>query len=77
MKSFLESLSLLAETYVTFTIALPLVLVIMLSVMSFAGGGALIGGIDPQSLMLLVTFILTPATVAVLLLIVDSMTPPR
>ena len=77
MKSFLESLSLLAEAYVTFTIALPLVLVIMLSVMSFAGGGAFIGGVDPQSLMLLVTFILTPAAVAVLLLIVDSMTPPR
>ena len=77
MKNFLESLSLLAEVYVSFTIALPLVLVIMLSVASFAGGGSLIAGLDPQSLLLLVTFILTPAGVAVLLLLVDSMTPPR
>jgi flagellar protein FlaJ len=77
MKNFLESLSLLAEAYVSFTIALPLVLVIMLSVMSFAGGGSFLAGMDPQSLLLLVTFILTPAGVAVLLLLVDSMTPPR
>jgi hypothetical protein len=50
----------------------------MLSIMSFLGGGAsMIGNIDPQVLLLLMTFIITPAGVAVMLLIVDSMTPPR
>jgi flagellar protein FlaJ len=77
MKGFLESLALIAEAYVSFMIALPLVLVIMLSVMSFIGGGAFIGGIDPQVLLIVVTFVLTPAGVAILLLLVDSMTPPR
>ena len=39
MKSFLDSLAGMAEVYVSFMIALPLVLVVMLSVMSFLGGG--------------------------------------
>jgi len=77
MKGFLESLALIAEAYVSFMIALPLVLVIMLSVMSFIGGGAFIAGIDPQVLLIVVTFLITPAGVAILLLLVDSMTPPR
>ena len=77
MKGFLESLALIAEAYVSFMIALPLVLVIMLSVLSFIGGGAFIGGIDPQVLLIVVTFVLTPAGVAIMLLLVDSMTPPR
>jgi flagellar protein FlaJ len=76
-KSFLESLALIAEAYVSFMIALPLVLIIMLSVMSFIGGGAFLAGIDPHALLIVVTFLLTPAGVAIMLLLVDSMTPPR
>ena len=78
MKSFLDSLAGMAEVYVSFMIALPLVLVVMLSVMSFLGGGAsMFGGLDPQSVLLLMTFIVTPAGVGIMLLMVDSMTPPR
>lgn len=78
MKSFVDSLAGMAELYVSFMIALPLVLVVMLSVMSFLGGGmSLFGGLDPQTIMLLMTFIITPAGVMILLLLVDSMTPPR
>jgi flagellar protein FlaJ len=77
MKGFLESLGLIAESYVSIMIALPLVLVIMLSVMSFIGGGSFLAGIDPQVLLILITFVLTPAGVGILLLLVDSMTPPR
>jgi flagellar protein FlaJ len=78
MKSFLDSLAGMAEVYVSFMIALPLVLVVMLSVMSFLGGGlAVFGGLDPQTVMLLMTFVVTPAGVMILLLMVDSMTPPR
>jgi len=78
MKSFLDSLAGMAELYVSFMIALPLVLVVMLSVMSFLGGGvSLFGGLDSQSVLLLLTFIVTPAGVGILLLMVDSMTPPR
>ena len=78
MKSYLESLAGMAEVYVSFMIALPLALVVMLSIMSFLGGGALmLGNIDPQVLLTLLVFVITPAGVGVLLLIIDSMTPPR
>ena len=78
MKTFLESLGGMAEVYVSFMIALPLALVVMLSIMSFLGGGAaMLGNIDPQVLLTLLTFIITPAGVGVILLMVDSMTPPR
>jgi archaeal flagellar protein FlaJ len=78
MKSFLDSLAGMAEMYVSFMIALPLVLFVMLSVMSFLGGGlGVIGGLDAQSIMLLMTFIVTPAGVMIMLLLVDSLTPPR
>jgi archaeal flagellar protein FlaJ len=78
MKSFLESLGGMAEVYVSFMIALPLALVVMLSIMSFLGGGAeMMGGIDPQVALTLLTFLITPAGVGIMLLLVDSMTPPR
>jgi archaeal flagellar protein FlaJ len=78
MKSFLDSLAGMAEVYVSFMIALPLVLVVMLSVMSFLGGGvSMFGGLDPQAVLMLMTFIVTPAGVGIMLLMVDSMTPPR
>ena len=79
MKSYLESLGGMAEVYVSIMIALPLALVVMLSIMSFLGGGgiSMFGNIDPQVLLLLVAFVITPAGVCFLLLMVDSMTPPR
>jgi flagellar protein FlaJ len=78
MKSFLDSLAGMAEVYVSMMIALPLVLVVMLSVMSFLGGaGSMLGGLDPQTVLLLVTFLVTPAGVGIMLLMVDSLTPPR
>ncbi len=78
MKSFLESLGGMAEVYVSFMIALPLALVVMLTIMSFLGGGAaMLGGIDPNIVLMLLTFIVTPAGVGIMLLLVDSMTPPR
>ena len=78
MKSFIDSLAGMAEVYVSFMIALPLVLVVMLSVMSFLGGGvSLFAGLDSEAIFLLMTFIVTPAGVGIMLLLVDSMTPPR
>jgi len=77
MKGFLENLATIAEAYISLLIALPLALIVMLSVMSFVGGGAFIGGVDPQVLLTILTFVITPAGVGILLLIVDSVTPPR
>ncbi len=78
MKSYLEGLAGMAEVYVSFMIALPLALVVMLSIMSFLGGGAsLLGNINPQTILLLLVYVITPVGCTVLLLMVDSMTPPR
>jgi len=77
MRGFLGNLATLAEAYISFMIALPLALIVMLSVMSFIGGGAMMGGLDPATLLSLVTFVITPAGVGILLLMVDSVTPPR
>jgi flagellar protein FlaJ len=77
MKGFLENLGTIAEAYIGIMIALPLALIVMLSVMSFIGGGALIGNVEPQVLLTIITFVVTPAGVGILLLLVDSVTPPR
>ena len=78
MKGFLENLNSVAEVYVSFMVALPLALIIMLSVMSFIGGGvSMFGNLDPYVLLMVVTFLVTPAGVSILLLLVDSLTPPR
>jgi len=78
MKSYLETLGGMAEVYVSFMIALPLALVVMLSIMAFLGSGAsMMGDIDPQAMLTILTFIITPAGVGILILLVDSMTPPR
>lgn len=77
MKSFVESLSGMAEVYVSFMIALPLTLVVLLTVMSFLGGGGMLGGVSPQVLLTLLVYVITPVGVTVILLIVDSMIPPR
>ncbi len=78
MKSFVENLNNVAEVYVSFMVALPLALIIMLSVMSFIGGGvSMFGNLDPQVLLMLITFLVMPAGVGILLLLVDSLTPPR
>jgi len=77
MKGFLENLATIAEVYISLLIALPLALIVMLSVMSFVGAGAFIAGLDPQVLLTVLTFVITPASVGILLLVVDSVTPPR
>lgn len=78
MKNYLESLGGIAEVYVSFMIALPLALVVMLSIMSFLGGGAsMLGNIDPQVFLFLLTFLITPAGCGIIMLMVDSMSPPR
>lgn len=77
MRRFLDNLGVIAETYITFMVAAPLVLIVMLSVMSFVGAGVTLGGLEPRVLLDLLTFVIMPAGIAVLVLVVDSMTPQR
>jgi flagellar protein FlaJ len=77
MKHFIDSLGIIAETYITFMVAAPLMLIVMLSVMSFIGGGIAILGMNSEVLLNLLTFVFLPAGVSIMILIVDSMSPPR
>ncbi len=73
VQSFLDTLGILAETYVLMLIAFPLMLVVMLSIMASIGGS--LGGIDVFSFMYLLAFILIPLCGVMFLFILDTMQP--
>jgi len=73
VQSFLDTLGIIAETYVLMLIAFPLMLVVMLSIMASIGGS--LGGIDVFSFMYLLAFILIPICGVMFLFILDSMQP--
>lgn len=77
MKHFIDNLGIIAETYIAFMVAGPLMLIIMLSVMSFIGGGITIGSLNPMDLLNLLTFVFLPAGVGMMILLVDAMNPQR
>jgi len=77
VKHFIDNLGMIAEAYITFMVAGPLMLIIMLSVMSFIGGGIAIVGLDPMVLLNLLTFVFLPAGVGMMIMIVDGMNPQR
>jgi len=77
VKHFIDNLGIIAETYITFMVAGPLMLIIMLTVMSFIGGGITIGNMDPMTLLNLLTFVFLPGGVGIMILMVDAMNPQR
>ena len=74
LKKFSDTLSVLAEFYVTLLLTGPLLLVIMLAVMSMLGGGNL-GLLSPDLLLSLVTYLGIPLGAIVFLVILDAITP--
>src|SRR5438132_1684263 len=73
VQAFLDSLGIIAETYVLMLIAFPLMLVVMLSIMASIGGS--LGGIDVFSFMYLMAFILIPICGVMFLFILDTIQP--
>lgn len=73
VQSFLDTLGIIAETYVLMLIAFPLMLVVMLSIMASIGGS--LGGVDVFSFMYLLAFILIPICGVMFLFLLDSMQP--
>jgi flagellar protein FlaJ len=67
-KEFLETLGLIAETYVTAFVAGPLFLIVMMSVMSIMGGMDLV-------LLYLLIYLVIPVGCILFVILVDSMTP--
>jgi len=73
VQSFIDTLGIIAETYVLMLIAFPLMLVTMLSIMASIGGS--LGGVGIMSLMYLMAFILIPICGILFLFLLDAMQP--
>ncbi|MBX5326405.1 hypothetical protein HM002_01600 [Candidatus Bathyarchaeota archaeon A05DMB-4] len=73
LKKFSDTLSILAEFYVTLLVAGPLILVVMLAVMGMLGGGS--GLLNPNLLLNLLTYIGLPIGSIVFLIILDMISP--
>ncbi len=73
VQSFIDTLGIIAETYVLMLIAFPLMLVTMLSIMASIGGN--LGGVGVMSLMYLMAFILIPICGILFLFVLDAMQP--
>jgi len=73
IRKFLDSLGLVAESYISLLVAFPLILVVMLAIMSSLGGS--VGGISVVWLMILVTYVLIPVCASVIVLLIDAMSP--
>ena len=74
LRQFLDNLGVISEVYITLMVAAPLLLIVMLSVLSFLGGG--IGSLDPIMLLYLMAYIGLPIGVSFVLIILDAMIPP-
>ncbi len=76
LRRFSDTLTVLAEFYVTLMVAGSLILVVMLAVMAMLGGGV-IGPLDPRQMLHLLTYIGLPIGSVVFLIILDMTSPKR
>jgi len=67
----IDQLTLMQEIMITVLIALPIMLVTMLSIMGLVGG-TVIAGFTTQHLMMLIAYVLVPFSALALLIILDS-----
>ncbi|MEM2972330.1 MAG: type II secretion system F family protein [Candidatus Bathyarchaeia archaeon] len=74
LSKFSDTLSVLSEFYVALLVTGPLLLVIMLAVMVMLGGGSL-GGLSPDLLLMLLTYIGIPVSSIMFLIILDAVSP--
>lgn len=70
-REFLDSLGILAESYVTVVIAGPLFMLVMLSIMLVVGNGT----VATQAFLFLLTFVMLPVTHATFAWLVRNMAP--
>lgn len=70
-KEFIESLGLMAESYVTVVIAGPLFMLVMLSIMLLIGRG----NVSSEAFLFLLTFVILPLSHATFAWVIKSMSP--
>ena len=76
LRRFSDTLTVLAEFYVTLMVAGSLIFVVMLSVMSMLGGAGS-GLLDPRLLLYLLTYLGLPIGSIVFLIVLDMLSPRR
>lgn len=74
-RQLVETLTGIAEVYISLMVVFPLLVIIMLSVMGMIGGT--IAGLSIIFFMQLITYVAIPLFGVVLLLLLDSIMPPR
>lgn len=70
LRRVVNTVSMLAEVYVTLMVAAPLMFVVMLAVIAMLGGS--VGGLPPQLLIALLLVVGTPASAAAVLVALDG-----
>ena len=74
-RQLVETLGGIAEAYISLMVVFPLLVIIMMSIMGMIGGG--IGGFSILFIMQIVTYVVIPMFALILLLLLDSIMPPR
>ena len=74
-KEFLETLGVMAESYVTVVVAAPLFLMVMISVMSMVSQGGGMGGSSSTLVMYLIAFVMLPLAHLGFAVVISSMAP--
>lgn len=67
----IEQLNLAGELYVAALVALPVIMITLLSIMGFFGG-QLLGGLSPPQVMMLMVYVMVPMTAMVVLIFIDA-----
>jgi len=74
-RQLIETLGGIAEAYVSLMVVFPLLVIVMLSIMNMIGGG--LAGLSTLFLMQVVAYLAIPALAFIMLLLLDSIIPPR
>jgi flagellar protein FlaJ len=77
MRGFIDTLAIIAEIYITIMVVGPLMLIVMLTVMSFIGGAALFGGLSVSFAMRFLTYLFIPIGIIMLILTVEATSPVK
>jgi flagellar protein FlaJ len=77
MRGFIDNLAIIAEVYITIMVVGPLMILVMLTVMSFIGGGAMLGDVSVSFIMSILTFVYIPIGIIILILAIEATSPLR
>ena len=74
LREFIDTLLMLAEVYMSLFIAFPLILLLLLAIMSFMGGGA-VAGFTPEMLIMIIIYVMVPVFSILYLVMLNLITP--